>query len=408
MPLFSYRAISADGQVITGSITAVSRPEAVTRLKERGVRPVAVDEQKGGTVERVKSKEEIVERRSRVTSRDIQVFTSQLAALLKAGIVMSQALSILEQQTESATLSQVIHEVRKDIHGGTSLSEALAKYPKYFPKLFCSMVRVGETGGVLDVVLKQLASFMEAENALRSNIATALAYPLLVVLVGIVSILVLVTVVIPRLSNVFADFGDELPFLTKFLINGSEWFLTYWWLILLLLIGLVYGVKKIHDSQIGREKMDQIKEKIPALGSMLIKAQIARFSRTMATLVKSGIPVLNSLVLVVETTSSALLQKHLREVAEKVQKGEGLAKPLKETGFFPPMVTNLIAVGEESGTLDDMLFQVADTYDTEVQHAIKRFITLFEPLVIILMAIGVGGILFAFLLPIMKIGNMVG
>lgn len=406
MPLFHYKAMTNEGQSITGTIVAGNRPDAVTQLKERGVRPITVDVE--SKARNIRGEAKKIERRTRVTSRDIQVFTSQLAALLKAGIVMSQALSILEEQTESESLAKIIHNVRDEIHGGASLSDSLSRYPKHFNKLYCSMVRVGESGGVLDVVLKQLAGFMEAENNLRNNILTAMAYPGLVVLVGIGSIVVLVTFVIPKLGGVFADFGDNLPWLTRTLISLSNGVLAFWWLILLALIGIGLLIKKAYDTEVGKEKFDLIKDRIPALGTVFIKAQIARFSRTMGTLVKSGIPVLNALNLVVDTTSSIVLSKSLRQVAEKVKKGEGLAKPLRETGFFPSMVVNLIAVGEESGSLDEMLFQVADTYDQEVQHSIKRFITLFEPLVIILMAIGVGGILFAFLLPIMKIGNMMG
>jgi type II secretion system protein F len=406
MPNFNYRALSVDGQTINGTISADSRPEAVSQIKERGLRPVHVNEAKISTA--TKTEKTTSSKRSRVSNRDIQLFTNQLGALLKAGIVLSQALAILQEQTESATLANIIEDVRHEIHGGSGLSEALEKYPKQFPKLYCSMIRVGESGGVLDTVLKQLAGFMEAENALRSNIATALAYPLLVVFVGLGSIAVLIIFVIPRLSMVFADFGDKLPWLTKALINTSSFCLTYWWLFIAIVIGIYFGFKKISDNPVGKEKLAEIKDKIPLLGVVLVKAQISRFARTMGTLVKSGIPILQALNLMVDTTSSPLLSKHLRNVCERVKKGEGVAKPLQDTGFFPPMVTNLIAVGEESGSLDEMLVQVADTYDQEVQHAIKRFITLFEPLVIVLMAIGVGGVLFAFLLPILNISKMIG
>ena len=403
MASYSYRALTTDGQTITGTLDAPSRPEAVTQLKKQGMRPLNIDEERV----RVQEKKVSTGRRSRVTNRDVQVFTAQLAALLKAGIVLSQALAILEEQSENETLSNIIRDVRDAIHGGTSLSDALSAYPRYFDGLYCSMIRVGESGGVLDEVLRQLASFMEAENALRNNVLTALAYPCLVVIVGLGSIGVLVTFVIPKLSSVFADFGDKLPWLTQALIGTSDAILSYWWLIALIVLGIYFGFRQVLRNPVGKEKMDEFKEHIPLLGSMLIKAQIARFARTMATLVKSGIPVLTALNLMVDTTSSAVLSRCLRQVSDKVKKGQGLASPLKETGFFPPMVTNLIAVGEESGSLDEMLGQVADTYDQEVQHAIKRFITLFEPAVIILMALGVGGVLFAFLMPIMNIGNMI-
>lgn len=407
MPNFTYRALTATGQTATGVLTAGTRQEAVAQIKERGLRPLGVEENQDAPSAVTVKSGEAVKSRGRIKSRDVLVFTSQLAALLKAGIVMSQALAILEEQSENAAMSQIIHAVREDIHEGASLSQALDKYPRHFSRLYCSMIRVGESGGVLEVVLRQLAGFMEAENSLRSNILTALAYPVLVVFVGIGSIVILVAFVIPRLSAVFADFSDKLPFLTQVLIKSSDLVLRYAWLIVLLLIGLGYGLRRLKNSPAGKEKLDAFIERIPLIGPMLIKAQIARFARTMGTLVKSGIPVLQSLNLMVDTTSSAILSRSLRDVSEKVKKGEGLATPLKETGFFPPMVTNLIAVGEESGSLDEMLNQVAETYDQEVQHAIKRFITLFEPMVIILMAIGVGGVLFAFLLPILNIGKMI-
>ena len=407
MPTFQYRALSSEGQVVTGSVAATNRPEAVNQLKTQGIRPLELSE-KDIPFTAKESVSTLSLRKARVSRENVQVFTTQLAALLSAGIILSQALAILEEQTESPALSKIIHEVRTDIIGGTSLSDALTKFPRQFPRMYTSMVRVGESGGVLEVVLKQLGGFLEAENALRSNLYTALAYPLIVCFVGFGSITILVTVVIPKLSSVFADFGDKLPWATKTLMGFSKFILAYWWLIIAFAMLIIYLFRKALQTTRGKEIFDKTIEKIPAMGPMLIKAQISRFSRTMGTLVKSGIPILNALILVVDTSTNAILRKSLQAVAEKVKKGEGLAKPLKETGFFPPMVTNLIAVGEESGKLDEMLTQVANTYDLEVQHAIKRFITIFEPLVIILLAIGVGGILIAFLLPILNISSMVG
>ena len=394
MPSFRYRALTAEGQVSTGVLAAGSRPEAITHLRTQGFRPLEIEVDHGG-IKTATQAQKGRTKRYRVSKRDVLVFTSQLAALLKAGIVLSHALNILGEQTESDGLSKIIHTVREDIVGGASLSEALQKHPRQFSSLFCNMVRVGETGGVLDTVLKQLSGFMEAENTL-------------VVFVGCASITILVTIVIPRLSAVFADFGNNLPWITRTMIGLSDTVLRFWWLILMGLAGLGYLFWQIKNHPAGREKLEKIKEMTPALGSMLMKAQVARFARTMGTLVKSGIPVLQALHLVMDTTASATLASCLRQVGEKVKKGEGLARPLKESGIFPPMVTNLIAVGEESGSLDEMLFQVADTYDIEVQHAIKRFITLFEPMVIILMAIGVGAVLVAFLLPILNISSIVG
>jgi type IV pilus assembly protein PilC len=435
MPQYQYRALTNDGRLVTGSLAASARADAVAQLREQGVRPLRLEEtggkngksakiaengksaKNGKSASRVKSAGmEQAETKSkssglfakRIKRRDIQVFTTQLASLLKAGIVMSQALSILAEECENPAMAEVVREIHADIIGGASLSDSLAKHPRYFSGLYCNMVRVGESGGILDMVMKQIGSFMEAEAELRSNIATAMAYPVLVVIVGIASIALLVWFVIPRLSSVFADFGGQLPILTRILIGVSDFMVAWGWIIVLLVIAGGYFLRNYVQTPQGRESVDYIKERIPVLGAIFIKAEIARFARTMSVLVKSGIPVLNALNLVTETTSSTILAKSLRQASDKVKRGEGLAAPLRETGFFPSMVINLISVGEQSGSLDDMLLQVADTYDVEVQHAIKRFITIFEPLVIVLMAIGVGGVLFAFLLPIMNIGQVIG
>ncbi|MBI1390845.1 MAG: hypothetical protein GC154_20640 [bacterium] len=405
MPKFQYRALTAEGRTIDGVLNADARGEAVAQLRQQGIRPLQVLEVASG-VKPVDDDASPV-RRGRVRQHDVQIFTAQMASLLRAGIVLSQALSILEEQTESEALKRIIHDVRKEVVGGSSLSEALQRYPRQFSELYCSMIRVGESGGVLEVVLKQLAAFMEREAALRSNVLTAMAYPSLVVMVGLGSIGVLVTFVIPRLGAVFADFGSKLPMMTRVLIDFSHWVIDWGWLMLILLAAAGYFFRRYLQTDKGSETVTRVVDNIPLLGIVFVKAQIARFARTLGTLVKSGIPVLNALSLVVDTTSNAILKKELRTVCEKVKKGEGLSRPLKDTGFFPAMAVNLIAVGEQSGTLDEMLFQVADTFDVEVEQAIKRFITLFEPMVIILMAIGVGGILFAFLLPIMNIGEMI-
>lgn len=405
MPQFHYRAVSTDGQTLSGVIAARERTDAIRQLKDQGVKPLDVQEQSDRNVARSVSGGGWF---NRVTRRDIQTLTAQLAALLKAGIVLSQALAIMQDQSENEALTELITSIRSQVHDGKSLSDAMATHPREFNPLYCSMVRVGESGGILDTVLRQVASFMEAEDALRSNVTTALAYPVLVMLVGLGSIFILVWFVIPRLSTVFADFGGQLPWMTRTLIGVSDFLVAWGWVLLLLLIGAGYLFRQYVQTPAGRESFDRFKERLPILGSIIVKAEVARFARTMGILIKSGIPVLTAIELVTDTTRSSVMANGLRQIADQVRRGEGLAKPLRESGLFPPMAANLMAVGEQSGSMDEMLFQIAETYDVEVQHAIKRFITLFEPLVIILMAIGVGGVLFAFLLPIMNIGQVIG
>jgi type II secretory pathway component PulF len=238
-------------------------------------------------------------------------------------------------------------------------------------------------------------------------VITALAYPAIVILVGCVSVAVLVFFVIPKLTLVFADFGTTLPLPTRILIGTSHFLVQWWWLVFGTLALVLWGADTFRKSPTGKARIDALVWRLPVMGPMLLKAQIARFSRTMGTLISSGIPVLHSLRLVQETTTNQVLANALHDVGEQVQRGEGLAKPLRQTGHFPPMVVNLMAVGEESGTLDKMLLQVADNYDLEVAHAIKRFITLFEPVVIVLIAVGVGSVIVSFLLPILRIGEVI-
>jgi len=404
MANYLYRALSPDGREVSGSVVAATRTEAVAQVRQGGLLPIEIS-----TRDEHKQKEAGARgpSRGRVKGREIPVFTRQLGALLAADIPIDQSLGILQEQTESAALADIINQVRHDITEGDSLSEALAKHPRQFSKLYCNMVKVGEAGGVLDTVLKQLSSFMEAEHALRSSVVTALAYPAIVVLVGCLSVAVLVFFVIPKLSVVFAEFGSNLPLPTRILIGTSHFLASWWWAIVGGLILLGWGLNNYRKSPQGKAQIDSFTTGLPVVGPMLMKAQVARFARTMGTLISSGIPVLQSLSLVQETTGNQVLADSLASVGEQVKRGEGLAGPLRQTGYFPPMVVNLIAVGEESGTLDKMLVQIADNYDLEVEHAIKRFITLFEPVVIILIAVGVGSVIISFLLPILRIGTMI-
>ena len=404
MANFAYRALTQDGLETSGFIFASTRSEAIEQIRKDGFLPIEITTQEAKTQEKATSQQS---KRGRPGRRDIGVFTRQLGALLAADIPIDQSLSILSEQTENAAFADIIAEIRRDITEGASLSEAFTQHPRCFSKLYCNMIKVGETGGVLDRVLRQLSSFMEKEQALRSSIVTALAYPAIVVCVGFLSVSVLVFFVIPKLSMVFADFGADLPLPTKILIGTSQFLVSRWWQIIIFGAFLGWVLNKYRQSPTGKTQVDLFVHRLPVMGSMLTKAHIARFARTMGTLISSGIPVLQSLALVMETTTSQLLANALSDVRDKVQRGEGLSVPLRETAQFPPMVVNLIAVGEESGTLDKMLDQIAENYDVEVEHAIKRFITLFEPLVIILIAVGVGGVIVSFLLPILKIGEVI-
>lgn len=407
MPTYTYQAVTQAGGDITGSLDAANRNEAVSAIRQLGHQPVNVDEGSAEVKEasRDSRDEGAPRRKARISKRELPVFTRQLGTLLRAGLTASQALDILAEQSESEGMSQLTLKIRDSITEGLSLSEAMAEHPKFFNRLYVNMVRVGEEGGVLDAVLTQLTSFLESDREMRSSLTTALAYPLVVLSLGLASVLVLTFVVIPQLSELFADFGASLPLLTRVMI-GSSTFLVEWWWAIAFGVGLAsWGLRRLLQEESVQERLDVLLLKAPLLGPLLTKAQIARFARTMGTLISAGIPVLTSVELVAETTSSRVMGHALRRAGEQIRKGEGVAGPLKQQGLFPPMVTNLIGVGERSGSLDEMLNQVAAAYDVELQQALKRFITILEPTLILLLAIVVGTIIAAFLFPILSLSE---
>ncbi len=413
MPLFSYQAVTATGQDASGQLEAASRGEAISIIRNRGLQPLSLEERTTSTrPKKVNAKvvSDAVEpprpRRRRVSRRELPAFTRQLGTLLKAGIPMSQALSIVSEQSESEGMSELTLRLHESISEGASLSEAMAEHPRLFNRLYVNMVRVGEEGGVLDAVLTQLTSFLEAERELRSSLTTALVYPLVVLSLGFVSVMVLTFFVIPGLSDLFADFNAQLPLLTRIVIGGSAFLVKWWWAVFIATGGAVWGVRKILKNAEVIERIDAYLLRAPLLGPLLTKAHIARFARTMGTLVNAGIPVLTAVQLVAETTGSPVMGHALRSAAERIGKGEGVAEPLRQEGLFPPMVTNMISVGEQSGSLDDMLLQVAGAYDVELQQALKRFITILEPLLILLLAVVVGTIIAAFLFPILSLSEV--
>ena len=425
MPTFSYQAINHAGKDTLGTLEATNRNDAVAAIRKRGLQPLSVvegssradkrptaqpaEDSGNGSPEATEPIRAVAPRRRggrRVSKRELPAFTRQMGTLLKAGIPVMQALSVLSEQCESEGMSKLTLEVRESIAGGASLSEALSDHPKLFNRLYVNMVNVGEQGGVLDEVLTQLTSFLEADRELRSSLTTALVYPVVVLSLGFLSVLTLTLFVIPQLSELFNDFGANLPFLTRAMIGTSSFLITWWWLVIFLGGGAAWAARWILQSEELREKIDVILLQLPLLGPLLTKAHIARFSRTMGTLVSSGIPVLVSVELVAETTDSSVFRHALRNAGERIRKGEGIAEPLRQQGIFPPMVTNMIGVGEQSGSLDDMLLQIAGAYDVELQQALKRFITILEPTLILLLAIVVGTIIAAFLFPILSLSEV--
>ena len=377
---------------------------ASLKLQEMGLLPIRI----GTTVQAsVFSREmEWPWKSSKVQTKDVLVFTQELHTLTHAGFPLDRSLTILAQLAESPAMAEIIRNVLKEVKGGQSFSEGLAKYPEVFPKIYVSMVKAGEAGGVLDDILARLVAFMETSSELRSYIGGALIYPALLAMVGLVSIIVLTVFVVPRFVTIFSDMEIDLPLPMLILDTLSKTLSGYWWLVILLLAGAGYAVKRFRDSEEGRLKWDRKLIGIPLLGKVLQKVEVARFSRTLGMLLRGGVPLLQSMTIVRDVIGNRSIARMIDPIRNGIKKGEGIAQPMRQSGVFPPLAMHLVEVGEESGKLDAMLLQVADTYDTEVRNGVKRLIAFFEPAIILLMGIIIGTIVVSMLMAIYSINDV--
>ena len=404
MPSYNYRASTMEGKIVEGSMEAADNGTVSLKLQEMGLLPIRI----GATrQESVFSREiELPWKSSRIQSKDVLVFTQELRTLTHAGFPLDRCLAILAQLAESPAMAEVIRDVLKEVKGGKSFSEGLAKYPEVFPKIYVSMVKAGEAGGVLDDILARLVAFMETSSELRSYIGGALIYPALLAMVGLVSIIVLTVFVVPRFVTIFSDMEIDLPLPMLILDMLSKTLSGYWWLVILLLAGAGYAVKRFRDSEEGRLKWDRKLLGIPLLGKVLQKVEVARFSRTLGMLLRGGVPLLQSMTIVRDVIGNRNIARMIDPIRNGIKKGEGIAQPMRQSGVFPPLAMHLVEVGEESGKLDAMLLQVADTYDTEVRNGVKRLIAFFEPAIILLMGVIIGTIVVSMLMAIYSINDV--
>ena len=404
MTSYSYRAITVDGKVIESSIDAVDEGTVRVKLQEMGLLPVHIGA--AGRESVFKREIELPWKSKKIKTKDLLIFTQELRILTHAGFPLDRCLTILAQIAESPAMAEIIRDVLKEVKTGKSFSEGLAKYPEVFPKVYVSMVRAGEAGGALDEILGRLASFMEAGEELRSNIISALIYPALLSSVGIFSVIVLTVFVVPRFVTIFGDIGVDLP-LPMMILDGLSWILSgFWWLLLALIIAAGYALKRFYDSEEGRLKWDRKLLEIPLLGAVLRKVEVARFARTLGMLLRGGAPLLHSMTIVREIIGNRSIAGMIEPIRSGIKRGEGIAQPMRQSGVFPPLAMHLVEVGEESGRLDDMLIQVADTYDSEVRNGIKRIISFFEPAVILLMGIVIGTIVVSMLMAVFSISDV--
>ncbi len=400
---FNYTVRDRTGREITGSLEADNAEVLSGKLRQMGYFVVSIDEVKVSMAKR-----EIHIFGVKVKTQDMTIFTRQFATMINAGLPLIKCLSILSQQTESTALADIIADCSKEVEAGRSLSEALAKHPEAFNNLYVSMVKAGELGGMLDDVLLRVANQLEREAEIRAKVKSASTYPIAVFSITILLLAAMIMFVVPRFAAMFKQMGGGLPTFTQILVNISK-FLGGWGGLVLVavIIGLVIFFRRFKATDRGRFVVDKIKLKLPVVGVLFHKTAMSKFSRTLGTLLSSGVPILGALEITGETTGNAVITKALEDVRDSVKEGQTIAKPLVDSNVFPPMVTQMIAIGEETGALDVMLSKVADFYDSEVNTAVDGLTSMLEPILIVFLGGSVGIIVIALYLPIFKVITMI-
>ena len=387
MPTYSYKVRNQTGEIISGVIDAPTTDAVAEQLFSKGYTPVKIEAE-----EEAKSHiEKGWQIFDKVKDEDLIVFSRQLATLVTAGISFIRSLDTLAEQTKSRKLRKIIEEIRREVEKGSSFSDALARFPKVFSPLYISMVRVGEEAGVLDDILNRLSSLLEHDATTRARVKAATRYPVIVVISMIIAFLVLTTFVVPKFASLYQSAKVELPFPTLVLIFLNKAIRTYWPLLLAAIAGVIFAFRGYIRTPSGRWNLDKFKLRVPIIGSVVEKTVMSRFARIFSTLYSSGIPMLHALDIVAGTLGNIIIARAVEVIKESVREGKGLAVPMASTMVFTPMVTQMVAVGEETGALDDMLTKVADYYDLEVEYAIKNLATTLEPVLLVFLA---GGILF--------------
>jgi type IV pilus assembly protein PilC len=402
MPTYTFTARTKDGKKQNGSITAESRQALTILLQTRGLTSITIqdaDPKHGKAKKRTGGKVKTVE---------LLVFTRQLSTIVSAGLPLLQGLDILADQTDDLNFSAIIQSIGQDVESGESFSSALTKYPRAFPDLYVSMVRAGEAGGDLDGVLLQLADYLESTEELKRRIKSAMTYPVVAFSMIVLIAAGLVVWVVPQFAEIFGSFGRQLPAPTRILIATSEVLRSWKALIVVgVFISIILGLRMYAKTPIGRYNMDAMKLRLPVFGALLRKVAISRFTRTLSTLTRSGVPILQALEIVERTAGNEVFAKAVRHAGDSVRSGETLAEPLERCEEFPRMVTRMIAVGEKTGALEGMLMKISDFYDAEVKAAVDSMTSLIEPILIMMMGLVVGSIVVALFMPILQLSSLV-
>jgi len=405
MPTFLWEGKTAQGKIIRDEIEASSREAVFAILRERRIRPIPT---------RIREKGAGMEKEIRIPGfgesvkpKEVAVFTRQFAAMIDAGLPIVQCLSILGEQTQNKTFRRTLLAIRKDVEGGTTLAEGLKKHPKIFDDLYVNMVEAGEMGGALHTILNRIAVFIEKANKLKGKVKGAMIYPSSILGVAVIVVSVLMIFVIPVFAELYGSMGKALPAPTQIAINISNVFVAYWYLIFGSMIGVVVAIKLYYKTPAGHMHIDRMLLRMPIIGDLLRKVAVARFSQNMSILLSSGVPILDGLAITARTAGNKVIEKAIMESRVSISQGRTVADPLRESKVFPPMVCQMVAVGETTGGLDIMLKKVSELYEDEVDDAVTNLTALMEPMIMVILGVILGGLVIAMYLPIFQMGSLI-
>lgn len=415
MARYKFTALDSKGKEVHGEIDADNQSAALARIREKQYFPTKVEELAGGAAApaRKAASKSAMQMEIKlpkflmggVKTKQLTTFTRQLSTLVNAGLPLMRALRVLQRQEKNVALKDAVSQMAENIESGSTFAEALAAHPKIFDRLFVNMVKAGEIGGVLDVVLSRLAEFQEKAEKIKGKVKSAMTYPIVVLIMALGILTFLMMFIVPKFADIFADLmgGKGMPMLTQFVMNASETMVTRFPVVLIVIVALVVIVKLLAKTEKGRVLLDQFKLHAPVFGTLISKNSISRFTRTLGTLMSAGVPVLQALNIVKETVGNEVISRAVATIHDAVKEGENMAPPIASSKVFPPMVVSMVEVGEETGALPDMLMKIADSYDDDVDNAVAAMTSIIEPLLIIFLAVVVGTIVIALFMPLVSI-----
>lgn len=406
MPVYRWQGVSPRGEMLAGEMEAPSRDAVLVRLRSQRIQPLP---------DKIKEKGRGLDREitipgfsDSITTRDIVVLTRQLATMIDAGLPIVQCLDILAAQSPNKKLRNIVRQIKDEVEAGSTFTDALRKHPKLFDDLYTNMVAAGEVGGILDTILNRLAGYMEKAMKLKAKIKGAMIYPAVIVTVAVGVTAVLLIFVIPVFAELFSSFGQELPAPTQFVINLSNFTIAYFKYMLAFVVACAIAIRQLYRTESGRLTIDALLLQAPVFGDLLRKSAVARFTRTLSTLVSSGVPILDALAITARTAGNKVVERAVLATRVSISEGKTIAEPLQESKVFPPMVCQMISVGESTGALDAMLNKIAEFYEEEVDNAVANLTALMEPLIIVFLGIVIGGLVISMYLPIFKLGSVIG